>query len=117
MIFWQALKIRSDFWLIEWTKEKRDNNWYYYGIYCTIGLSSSFLISFKGFILTCATVSCSRPIFHKMITSLIRAPMNLFHETVPKGQILNRLSSDINAVDNDLSSYYGSAFENLFPYI
>ena len=34
-----------------------------------------------------------------MIISLIKAPINLFHDTVPKGQIFNRLSKDLPTVD------------------
>ena len=34
-----------------------------------------------------------------MITNLIYAPINLFHDTIPKGQIFNRLSKDLPTVD------------------
>ena len=34
-----------------------------------------------------------------MIKSLIFAPINLFHDTIPKGQIFNRLSKDLTTVD------------------
>ena len=30
-----------------------------------------------------------------MIDALIKAPINLFHETIPRGQIFNRLSKDL----------------------
>ena len=37
---------------------------------------------------------------HKeMIKNLINAPINLFHDTTPKGQIFNRLSKDLPTVD------------------
>ena len=37
-----------------------------------------------------------------MIECLIKAPICTFHETIPKGQIFNRLSKDINEVDNNI---------------
>ena len=51
-----------------------------------------------------------------MITSLLRAPINLYHDTVPKGQIFNRLSKDLTTVDTYTMYWfmtltaYGSSF-------
>ena len=51
-----------------------------------------------------------------MIVSLLRAPINLFHDTVPKGRIFNRLSKDLTTVDTYTMFWfmtltaYGSSF-------
>ena len=37
-----------------------------------------------------------------MIDKLIKAPDNLFHEVVPRGQIYNRLSKDLDNVNNSI---------------
>ena len=34
-----------------------------------------------------------------LLEKLMRAPINLYHDTVPKGQIFNRLSKDLTTVD------------------
>ena len=41
-----------------------------------------------------------RNIHRKMISRLIKAPINLFHDVVPVGQILNRLTQDIEIIQN-----------------
>ena len=49
--------------------------------------------------------------------SIIKAPMNLFHDTKPKGQILNRLSKDIGQVDQVLFFVYRTACLNIFVFL
>jgi ATP-binding cassette subfamily C (CFTR/MRP) protein 1 len=39
-----------------------------------------------------------------MIIKLVRAPINLFHETIPRGQIFNRLSKDLDALNFSIFS-------------
>ena len=45
--------------------------------------------------LTRGVINCCRIVHRDMIESLIKAPINLFHETIPRGQIYNRLSRDL----------------------
>ncbi len=51
-------------------------------------------------------VSCSKRIHNEMATSLVNAPINLFHDKTPKGRIYNRLSKDLEQIY--LSFYYYS---------
>lgn len=46
--------------------------------------------------LTKGVVRLGRTVHKDMIERLIKAPINLFHETVPRGQIYNRLSKDLD---------------------
>ena len=39
-----------------------------------------------------------------MIVKLVRAPINLFHETIPRGQIFNRLSKDLDSLNFSIFS-------------
>ena len=50
-------------------------------------------------VITSGSINCSTKLHNQMITSLIYAPINLFHDTIPKGQIFNRLSKDLPTVD------------------
>ena len=47
------------------------------------------------FMVTRISIYAMRKIHRKMISRLVKAPINLFHDVVPVGQILNRLTQDI----------------------
>ncbi len=69
-------------------------------------------------ILSSKSALCLNGIIHKeMIECLIKAPICTFHETISKGQIFNRLSKDINEVDNNIMSSLTSLFSCLIPFI
>ena len=53
-----------------------------------------------------------------MVYHLVRAPLNRFHDITPKGQIINRLSRDINTIEDNFFQTYSSlvAFTTAFIY-
>ena len=57
----------------------------------------NFIIRFT---VTRISIYAMRNIHRKMISRLIKAPINLFHDVVPVGQILNRLTQDIEIIQN-----------------
>ena len=50
-------------------------------------------------ILACCSVRQARLLHKDMVTSLIRAPINPFHNSTTKGTIINRLQTDLNTID------------------
>jgi ATP-binding cassette subfamily C (CFTR/MRP) protein 1 len=52
------------------------------------------------FTVTRISIYAMRVIHRKMIYRLVKAPINLFHDLVPVGQILNRLTQDIEIIQN-----------------
>ena len=66
-----------------------------YSTYVKISFLGIFLNFFVEFIITRTTVHSLRKIHEDMISKLVRAPINLFHDIVPIGQILNRVTQDI----------------------
>ena len=69
--------------------EKNYNKYVYISI---LGILLNFLCEF---IITRTTIHSLRKIHEDMVYKFIRAPINLFHDIVPIGQILNRLTKDI----------------------
>ena len=69
--------------------EKNYNKYVYISI---LGIFLNFLCEF---IITRTTIHSLRKIHEDMVYKFIRAPINLFHDIVPIGQILNRLTKDI----------------------
>lgn len=105
LIIWQGLKISSDLWLSNWAHKSeigqlnRQENWYYFKIFAGIGLLSPVFYFFRMYFLAICSIKCSRKLHLDMIKNVVAAPINLFHDIVPKGQILNRFSKDLSSVD------------------
>ena len=58
-----------------------------------------FLVSFlTEFIINFASIKSIRKIHEEMVYKLAKAPINLFHDIVPIGQIINHLTKDIEIV-------------------
>ena len=108
---WQGLQVMSNYWLTQWTQkienknfEKKNQNTkrdlhnailYYYIIYCLIGSFSLFFLFLKEFLLTRGILNISSLLHNEMIKQVIRAPINLFHDIVPIGRIINVLNFDL----------------------
>ena len=117
LCIWQSLKIGSDLWLGYWGEhQKEKSNIYFFGIYALISFSSTLFNYLRTRLITSGSLKCSTNLHFKMITSLLKAPINLFHDTVPKGRIFNRLSKDLTTVDTYTMYWfmtltaYGSSF-------
>ena len=114
---WQSLKVLSDIWLGYWAEHQKErSNNYFFGIYALISIGSTLFSYIRTRLIISGSLKCSTNLHFKMITSLLRAPINLFHDTVPKGQIFNRLSKDLTTVDTYTMYWfmtltaYGSSF-------
>ena len=113
MFFWQLTKAGSDLWLSYWSSQLNSTSTSilpailnipsikqsFFLIYSILGISSIFFIFLRVCLLTIGVTRLSRTLHHDMITSLLHSPLNLFHDTVPKGQIYNRLSKDLSTLE------------------
>ena len=102
-VAWQFFHIISNFWLTHWsnykstsTESKHDINLYHFLIYCQIGGLCLFFLFLKDFIISRSLLNVFRVLHLNMITRIINAPINLFHDTTSIGQIINRLNFDID---------------------
>ena len=97
---WQGLRIMSDLWLGYWSEHQGEkSNTFFFIIYGITAMGGSLFNYLRTRVITSGSINCSTKLHNQMITSLIRAPINLFHDTIPKGQIFNRLSKDLPTVD------------------
>ena len=105
IVLWQGLKCGSDLWLVKWKGdeegkvEKVGIDWINFLIYSGLGISAALFVYFRLLIIYIGSISNSRTLHRSMLAHLIRAPINLYHDTVPKGQIFNRLSNDLFKID------------------
>ena len=107
MAFWQLNKGGSDFWLAYWsekdnqekTEEDPKYKWIFFSVFSALGLISVLFMFFRVWMLTRGVIRLGRTVHRDMIEKLIKAPINLFHETIPRGQIYNRLSKDLDTMN------------------
>ena len=97
---WQGLRIMSDLWLGYWSEHQGEkSNTFFFVIYGVTAMGGSLFNYLRTRVITSGSINCSMKLHNQMVTSLINAPINLFHDTIPKGQIFNRLSKDLPTVD------------------
>ena len=90
----------SDIFLGYWNdNQSKAKNFFYFCIYSSLGLTSCVINYIRVRLIAKSSIKASRTMHSLMIQSLIRAPIPTFHETVPKGQIFNRLSKDLTSID------------------
>ena len=100
MIIMDLSRSAQDLWLGYWTENQdQSKNTFYFLIFSLFGVAGCAFTYCKLRVQANCNIRTSRTLHKEMVESLIRAPIPTFHETVPKGQILNRFSSDINSVD------------------
>ena len=74
------------------------------------GILCNFLVEF---IVTRTTIHSLKKVHEEMVNKLVRAPINLFHDIVPIGQILNRLTKDTELIQGIIKTV-NSAIKILF---
>ncbi|KAF9542257.1 hypothetical protein EC957_002209 [Mortierella hygrophila] len=98
----QGCQIGTNIWLQNWIKVATTSTHgigYYMGIYSVLVVIFMVLIfcaSYKIIVMAC--VQAADRLHSKLLTSILRMPMNFF-DTTPIGRVLNRFSSDIFSID------------------
>lgn len=130
MLFWIALRTLSDLWLAHWTKiseeAKQDpnssfpfnikDNFTNFLIYSSLSIFSICFISLRMIVLSKGTLKICKELHSDMIKHLIKAPINLFHESTPRGIIYNRLSKDLEYIQHNIYAI-GSLLVDIFGFI
>ena len=97
-ILWKICEVGSDYILMGWTSEEKlsnnENNKFLI-IYTSVSFLGTFFVFLRGYLSYISVVKYNEKMHDELLHRLIRAPINLFHDTVPRGQILNKLSRDL----------------------
>jgi ABC-type multidrug transport system fused ATPase/permease subunit len=101
----------GDLWLAYWSspenqdisRNDNESKWIFFYVYCGLSVSSVVFCLIYTSLLAFGHLRLSRYLHKDMIIRLVKAPINLFHDTIPRGQIYNRLTKDL---DTCLFNYY-----------
>ncbi|KAF9576697.1 hypothetical protein EC968_005470 [Mortierella alpina] len=115
----QAIHISTNFWLRYWVtdmeererdgQEGRPTSYYLTGY----GILVILYMCFDVFVNYVTEVVCgiraSKVLYDRLLTRVLRLPMSFF-DTTPMGRIVNRFSSDMNAIDTQLPEEWNDLF-------
>jgi ABC-type multidrug transport system fused ATPase/permease subunit len=103
LLIMNGVTITTNLWLAYWTSSKYTlSQGQYIGIYAGLGAAQILFMYTFALVLAKAGTDASKTILQRALTRVLRAPMAFF-ETTPLGRITNRLSKDIQVMDNELT--------------
>ena len=100
-IIWQVTKIYGNIYLTKWSDKKNPNNNETSNIsnfknYTLIGITCIISLFLKEFIISRMNYNISDSFHNKMLQNVIDAPINLYHDVTPFGQIMNKFTMDLD---------------------
>uniref|UniRef100_A0A0R0KNQ6 ABC-type xenobiotic transporter n=1 Tax=Glycine max TaxID=3847 RepID=A0A0R0KNQ6_SOYBN len=112
-----AFQIASNYWMIlatlmSTTAEPDIGSFKLMVVYVALAIGSSIFTFARAFLAVIAGYKTATVIFNKMHLCIFRAPISYFDAT-PSGQILNRASTDQNALDMNISNLVWAIVFNL----
>ena len=104
IIEWQLTINSSDLWMVFWNGKQGQGllkNWRYLIVYASFGFLGAFFVYFRNRLTTKETNNFVKNLNFHMAYNLVKAPINTFYNQTPTSQIINRLSFDLNNVEDN----------------
>ena len=101
---WQLTINGSDLWMVFWNNNQGHGlkkNWRYLVVYASFGLLGSLCVYLRNRYTCKSTNNFVKNLNFHMMYHLVKAPVNTFFSERPKGQMLNRLSFDLNNIEDN----------------
>ena len=101
---WQLTINGSDLWMVFWNNNQDHGlkkNWRYLLVYASFGLLGALCVYLRNRITTKSTNNFVKNLNFHMVYHLVKAPINSFYSETPQGQMLNRLSYDLNNIEDN----------------
>ncbi|KAF9968528.1 hypothetical protein BGZ70_002765 [Mortierella alpina] len=115
----QSCHISTNFWLRYWItdmeereregQEGRPTSYYLTGYGVLVVLYMFFDVIVNYFTEVVCGIRASNVLYDRLLTRVLRLPMSFF-DTTPMGRIVNRFSSDMNAIDAQLPEEWNDLF-------
>ena len=116
-ILWKGFQVYSDYYLSSWTSLSElssSENIHKLFIYTFISSCGIICILFRQYFMKEAYLLCYIQLHDLLIDKLLQAPVNLFHDITPRGNIITRLSKDLTdtaRINNIMSGTIRVIFE------
>ncbi|OMJ82331.1 hypothetical protein SteCoe_16990 [Stentor coeruleus] len=102
VMLWVAFEMQGDIFLKNWA-EDFTNTEYWLPWFIGFRLGSCLFILISSFLVNAVmSIRISKNAHKKLLNTLAKAPVNLFYDVTPLGRILNRLTNDIDALDEEV---------------
>lgn len=112
LLFMQSSRNVSDWWLAHWvsqlqnetindTSEDNYDPTFYLAIYGGIAAANTIFTFFRAFLFAYGGLKAATSLHSRLVDAVLQAKI-IFFDTTPVGRILNRLSSDVYAIDESL---------------
>ena len=100
-IIWQISKIYANIYLTNWSDKIESNqndesNVTCFKNYTIIGAICIISLFIKEFVISRMNYNISDTFHNKMLNNIINAPINLYHDVTPFGQIMNKFTMDLD---------------------
>ena len=113
MMLFLGTKMLGDMYLKDWANHPGSTD-EYLPYYMFLRLGGCVFILFRSvFLNVIMSIKISYKAHEKLLQSFVRAPINLFYDVTPLGRLLNRLSKDINMIDEEVAFTVGSVLANI----
>jgi len=115
----EVLRIITDLWIAEWARapiredgESEGGNLFWIANFGLLSVCTLVFCFARSVLFMVFAKRASRRIHQRMLSRALRAPVNLYFDTVPTPQILSRLSKDLDVVDTMLPHYLLEFFQD-----
>lgn len=85
----------------------------FFAVYAALGIANTLFTLVRAFLFAYSGISAGRFVHETLIQNLIKASTR-YYDNTPKGQILNRLSTDMYAIDDSLPFILNIFLANIF---
>ena len=99
-IIWQYTIIEGNIYLAKWSEimniNNVDENIYHFMIYTLFSIATIFSLFLKELLISKMNYNISNNFHNVMLQNVIDAPINLYHDITPFGQIMNKFTIDLD---------------------
>jgi ATP-binding cassette, subfamily C (CFTR/MRP), member 1 len=108
----QGMRVAVDYWLAEWAKSVQNaqahglrapySHAFAVGIFWLLLIVTVVLTLGRSFLVLWTGISSCSAIHKRLLSGILRAPVNTYFDVTPTGRILNRFSKDLDHLDQPL---------------
>lgn len=121
MICFMVTSVYNNNVLLQWSDLNSDEQQAKFNRYTILvfaaGSAAAMFVFFRVIILICGNLRAIKILHTDMLNKVLCAPINLYYDVTPIGQILNRFSKDLNVLDTQITFTIGSFLACLYQAI